>query len=220
MSRAMTGRTTRKRATAGFGPIGAAAALAMLVALGGCGNLGVPAQRFTFYDLGLVEPLAPAIAPARVDVRAPSWLSSAAMQYRIEYRPPAQREAYSETRWVGEPAEMLRVSLDRALSAGATADGGCRLRLELDEFVQVFENERDSHAVIVARAGLLAPRSDAEVARRIFVAREPAPSPDAIGGVVAHRHAVRQLAAGLAAWLAELDQPAGRGLNTAGRCKR
>jgi len=195
---------------------------ALVVALGGCGNLGVPPQRFMFFDLGLVEPVAPPplYVPARVEVRAPSWLSSGAMQYRIDYRQPAQREAYTEARWVAEPAEMLRVSLDRALAAHASPDGGCRLRIELDEFVQVFDNERDSHAAIVGRAVLLAPRSDVEVARRVLVATEAAPTPDASGGVIAHRRAVRQLASEIATWLTGLDPLEGQGLNIAGRCKR
>ncbi|CAI09850.1 ABC-type transport auxiliary lipoprotein family protein [Aromatoleum aromaticum] len=204
--------------------------LALTTALGGCGNLGVPAERFTFFDLGLVEPVETALEfpPTRVDVRAPSWLSTGAMQYRLDYRQPAQREAYSETRWVAEPAEMLRVALDRALTmngtanrtANRTADGECRLRIELDEFVQVFDSEQSSHATIVARAALLAPRSDAELAHRTLVVSEPTPTPDAAGGVFAFRRAVQRLAHDVSFWLASLDPEAAQGLNTSGRCKR
>ncbi|NMG14214.1 ABC-type transport auxiliary lipoprotein family protein [Aromatoleum bremense] len=196
--------------------------LALAAALGGCGNLGVPAERFTFFDLGLAEPVEPALEfpPARVEVRAPSWLSTGAMQYRIDYRQPAQREAYSETRWVAEPAEMLRVALDRALTANRSADGECRLHVELDEFVQVFDSEQSSHAKIVARAALLVPRSDAELSHRTLVVSEPAPTPDAAGGVIAFRRAVQRLAYDVSIWLASLDPERAQGLNTPGRCRR
>ncbi|MCK0513083.1 ABC-type transport auxiliary lipoprotein family protein [Aromatoleum buckelii] len=196
--------------------------LALAAAVGGCGNLGVPAERFTFFDLGLVEPVEPALEfpPERVEVRAPSWLSTGAMQYRLDYRQPAQREAYSETRWVAEPGEMLRVALDRALTGNRTADGECRLRVELDEFVQVFDSRQSSHAKIVARAALLAPRSDAELSHRTLVVSEPAPTPDAAGGVIAFRRAVQRLAHDVSLWLASLDPAAVEGLNTSGRCER
>jgi cholesterol transport system auxiliary component len=194
--------------------------LALLVA--GCGNLGTPAPRFAFFELGLAAPADPPVqlAPARIDVRAPSWLSTGAMQYRFDYRSPAQREAYSETRWVAEPAEMLRLSLEHALRANPVAEGECRLRIELDDFVQVFETARDSHANVVARVALLAPRTETELARHTFVIHEAAPTPDAPGGVTAHRHAAQRLANEVSTWLAGLDPANVRGLPIPERCKR
>jgi len=195
--------------------------VAVGLVLGGCGNLGVPAARFAFFDLGIAEPVTPPLPLTRVEVRAPSWLSTGAMQYRIDYRQPAQREAYSETRWVAEPAEMLRLALDRALVPDSSSSGGkCRLRLELDEFVQVFETAHDSHAIIIARPVLIAPRSDDVVVQNTFVIREPAPTPDAAGGVIAHRRAAGRLAHGISVWIAGLDPANPQGLNTLERCKR
>jgi len=198
-----------------------AAVLVLSLAVAGCGNLGVPAARFAFFDLGVAVPVDPPLplALTRVEVRAPTWLSTGAMQYRIEYRQPAEREAYSETRWVAEPAEMLGLALDRALVPNGGAGGGCRLRVELDEFVQEFETVRDSHAIIMARPSLIAPRSDDVVAQRTLVIREQAPTADAAGGVIAHRRAARRLAAEIAGWITGLDSADRQGPDLE-RCRR
>ena len=182
----------------------------LLVAVAGCGALRGPQAEVAFFDLGFAahtEP--PAFAPAKVDVRAPSWLSSTAMQYRLDYRQPAQREAYSETRWVSEPAEMLRLALDRALTGNAADEGECRLSIDLDEFVQIFDAAKDSHARIAVRAKL-ASRDGAEIARRVITVDEPAPTPDAAGGVIAYRRALQRLANELSSWLTHVAAGAGR----------
>lgn len=192
-----------------------------LALLGGCADLGLPAQRSALYDLGLAEPAAPVLAarPAGIEVRAPSWLASAAMQYRLDYRQPSQRELYLESRWASPPAEMIGHALERGIvSGGAVFD--CRLRLDVDEFVQVFPDPRTSYAELVVRAQLLPIRGAPPVARETFVIRETAPTPDAQGGVVAHRQAVQALTNRLASWLAGLDQTGAQGLNSGQRCKQ
>jgi cholesterol transport system auxiliary component len=200
--------------------------LPLLVAIGlggsACGNLGAPAPRAAQFDLGLIEPLdpPPAAVPYSVEVRAPTWLSSAAMQYRLEYVQPARREAFSESQWVSPPAEMLRQALDRGLTGNGIPSSECRVKIDLDEFVQAFDSAGSSRAVIVARAELLPARSDAVLARENFVIRQLAPTADAPGGVVAHRDAVQQLTQRVAAWLGGLDRNGGQGLNTNGRCRR
>ena len=76
-----------------------------------------------------------------------------------------------------------------------------RLGVDLDEFVQVFDSEGVSRGVVEARAFLLAPRSDQLIATRSFSATHPAPSPNAVGGVVALREGVEQLERELFGWL-------------------
>jgi cholesterol transport system auxiliary component len=181
------------------------------VALGACGNLaGRSDIRQTFYDLGPSQQHATAAAaiPARIEVRAPSWLSNATMQYRLDYQQPAPRMAFSESRWASPPAEMLERKLARALTADSPAAAGehvtrngCRLRIELDEFSQVFDTPQSSHATIVARAELLPPRGDAAIARHLVTLREATPSPDAKGGVVGHQRASDRLTRELGTWL-------------------
>ena len=179
--------------------------LCTALSLGACGGLPQRSVVPAIYDLGLagaVSP-APAVLPSQIEVRAPSWLATSAMQYRLDYRQPAQRQVFAESRWAAPPAEMLERRLFQALSAPSSTSGGCRLRLEVDEFTQAFEAPEASTAVIVARAEVLPPRGENALARRMFELREPASSADAKGGVTAFRKAGERLTAEIAGWMAE-----------------
>lgn len=197
----------------------------VLVALGAgglaaCSGLSFAPRPMAFYDLGLAEPqpLPSAAVPAQVEVKAPSWLDSSAMQYRLGWNDPDRRRAYAESRWAAPPAQLLAASLRRALSAEGGGGGNCRLRIELDEFVQHFDSEVSSRAEFVLRAELLARQGEVPLAVRGFALGGAAASADARGGVAAFRHAARQLVAGLAGWLSELDRDPARRLNTIDRC--
>ena len=200
----------------------ASAIAGLVVTVAACGNLGKPAPRFAVYDLGLIDAVRPlpAIAPGRVEVRVPSWLATGAMQYRIEYKQPAQRELFLQSRWASQPSELLDLALVRALAGDKGGASDCRLRIELDEFVHVFESATLSHSELIARAQLLPVRNDLVLAQQTFVIREPAPTSDASGGVIAHRAGVRRLAKELAEWLGGLDRIAGQELNIVERCNR
>lgn len=183
---------------------------ALAVLLGGCAPLLKQAPAYAIYDLGLVSAgqAAPQrFVPAAIEVHAPSWLASPAMQYRLEFAAPSPREAYVGSRWAGQPAEMVQRQLARLLSGGAGQErGSCRLRVELDEFVQSFESVKDSRAELRARATLLGPRGAGALAQRAFAVRVPAPTPDARGGVQAHRQAVQLFAGELSGWLDTLTR--------------
>jgi cholesterol transport system auxiliary component len=75
------------------------------------------------------------------------------------------------------------------------------LRLDLDEFSQIFETPERSSALLRVRATLAQPVGGSEklVAQRNFVVQQPSPSPDAPGGV----HA---LTAAADAVILEIDQ--------------
>ena len=182
--------------------------------LAACGSLLTPPPEQRQYDLG--EPDRPSgqaqgerprwpLAPT-LQVRAPSWLTSHAMQYRLDHRPPASRERYVESRWAAQPAELLQHYLARALLANGgpgPATPGCRIKVQLDEFIQVFDSTQHSHAWLVGQIHLLAPREDRIVASRAFSQASPAPSADAPGGVLAHRATVAALSHTLSGWLDE-----------------
>jgi cholesterol transport system auxiliary component len=179
-------------------------------ALAACAPGPRPAPDIAYYDLGNVSagPNSPATAGLRsIEVFAPSWLDSPALQYRLAYQAGQRRQSYAASRWVAPPAEMLRHAL-----------GACRLRLDLDEFAHVFEGPQASQAVVELRAQLLAPGGRL-LARYALRASRPAASPDAKGGVAAFAGAVEELAAGLYAWLGSLDQAAKPGLNVLERCR-
>lgn len=191
------------------------------LALAGCSSFGRVPTPLAVYDL---EPLA--VGPVRVDVpitdmevHAPSWLSSSAMQYRLEPASALERRAYGTSRWAGMPAEMVELVIARVAPMRTTATGsGCRLRIDLDEFIQRFTSAQSSVGYVALRASLLAPRTEALVAEKIFAVEVPAPSADAAGGVVALRSGVNQAAVEMAQWLDQLARAGSGKRNVLARC--
>lgn len=173
--------------------------LPVVVLLSACvGN--VRQSELASFDLGAVAVAwKPAEVPLRgVDVAAPSWLATTAIQYRLLYADALRRQAYTESRWAAQPAELIERALNRQPAAGT---GGCRLRLDLDELVQVFDAPGASRAQLDARASLLSPRGDVVLARKSFAVMHVAPSADARGGVAATSAAVQTLAGEIGHWL-------------------
>jgi cholesterol transport system auxiliary component len=187
----------------------------------GCTSFGKPELPPTIYDITVTHDGVRRIGfpMSSLEVIAPTWLASSAMQYRFEPGGPLERRFFATSRWAGMPAEMVEVVLGRVIQTEPAANGsGCRLRVDLDEFIQRFETATRSTGRIEVRASLLAPRTDVIVAYRAFVAESPAPTADASGGVVALRDGVNTLAVELADWLVGLEQA---GNNTvAQRCAR
>jgi cholesterol transport system auxiliary component len=87
--------------------------------------------------------------------------------------------------------------LQRRLAGGGT----CRLRVDLDEFLQVFDSPQASLQIMAVRASLSL--GTTVVDRGSFVIEQQATSPDARGSVAAASLATSQLADQLAAWLAQ-----------------
>lgn len=197
--------------------------LCLIALLTGCTALVRPPSAFSIYDLGRIDAASEAprvIVPATVEVRSPSWLATSAMHYRLDYLTPASREAYAESRWAGHPAEMVQRLLTMMLVDGAESAGSCRLRIELDEFVQAFETVEASQVEVVARALLVGARDETVLARRVFAISVPAPAADARGGVQAHREAVTLLGRDLAAWLDSLNGAYASDARIGERCRR
>lgn len=175
--------------------------------LGGCVANTVRQDEAAVFDLG--ETAGPWQAPALrgVDVAAPSWLGTAAMQYRLAYVDGSRRRAYVESRWAAPPAELVELALRRrAVASSAGGDAmpvDCRLRIDLDEFVQTFDSAQSSRVVLALRARLVS-RNEQPLASRAFKLERAAASADARGGVVAATAAVQALGAELSEWLAAL----------------
>ena len=184
--------------------------LLLVALLGACTGLPKVAPTYAVHDFGGPEPVAARSLgfPLRnVEVVVPPWLASTAMQYRLAYAQATRRQAYVESRWAAQPAQLVELTLKRAIRTGeAGAGGACRLRVELDEFAQVFDGEAVSRGVVEARAVLLAPRTDQIIASRSFSLARPAPSADALGGVSALRASVQDLGSELFGWLDGLDR--------------
>lgn len=189
--------------------------------LAGCNGLVVAPKAVALYDLGIVEVLEmpPGRAPAQIQLQAPSWLNSSAMQYRLGWDRPMQRRAFVESRWVANPSELIARSLDRAILGSSPVASECRLRIELDEFVQMFDSETSARVEVVARAAWLPARSDKVLARKEFRLTQVSAPATAEEGVAAYRRLTRQLSLELAEWLEALDRTSGQGLNGRAQCR-
>jgi cholesterol transport system auxiliary component len=142
-------------------------------------------------------------------VSAPAWMDNSGIYYRLAYQDAARPQAYALSRWVMSPAALLgqrlRASIARASAAGVfvPADGvraDHTLRLELEEFSQVFDAVDKSHAVLRLRATLIRQRDI--VAQQDFNIDHAAATPNAEGGVRALIAASDAAGERLVEWLA------------------
>jgi len=141
-----------------------------------------------------------------VDVGSSPWLDSPAQLYRLSYADDLRRHAYADSRWSALPAELIGRFLQRRIVFGQPdfTGPGCRLRIALDELEQRFDAPQVSKIVLEARASLLPLHGETLLSKRAFLIKQPAPTPDARGGVVATRAAAQALAGELAQWLDEV----------------
>jgi cholesterol transport system auxiliary component len=142
-------------------------------------------------------------------VSAPAWMENAGIYYRLAYQDATRPQAYAQSRWVMPPAALLgqrlRASIALASKAGifAPADGvraDYTLRLELEEFSQVFDAADKSRAVVRLRASLI--RNRGLVAQQSFGIERAAATPNAEGGVRALIAASDEAGNSLIDWLA------------------
>jgi cholesterol transport system auxiliary component len=197
-----------------------------LLALGvaGCSALPSKPTRPTMYDLGPLAAEPSATAPARAalvlpDVEVSGVLETPALLYRLGYQDPNQLHPYAYARWSAPPGQLLRQRLrdvlgrerpvlDSAAAAALVRRGGSPppvLRVELEEFSQLFESPTASQGVLRLRCTLLENTGGGErfVAQRTFNVQRPAPSADAPGGVRALAAATDAAAHDIAAWLGQ-----------------
>ena len=184
--------------------------LALSLALAGCFTAGrrgaetVPAV----YDLGAAASApAPAkgVPPLAVEVKVPAWFDSLGVEYRLRYADPTRLHDYALARWAGSPAALIQQRLVQQLGLLPLGQGGarCTLRLEVDEFSQVFDTPESSRGVLQARAIIL-DHGRRPLAERSLGNDQPASSQDSRGGVRALAATVDRLATDLAAWRGEL----------------
>ncbi|MHB8667927.1 MAG: ABC-type transport auxiliary lipoprotein family protein [Burkholderiales bacterium] len=191
-----------------------AALLLLLALVSGCAVGPHAREGMTNYDFGL--PRADKDAHPRLHrdlivaaVSAPAWMDNSGIYYRLSYQDAIQPRAYALSHWVMPPAALLgqrlRAAIARSSTAGvfAPADGAraeYALRLDLEEFSQVFDAANSSRAVLRLRATLLRKRD--AVAQQDFAVEHAAATPNAEGGV--HALIMASDAAGekLVDWLA------------------
>lgn len=144
-------------------------------------------------------------------VAAPAWLDSPAVVYRLAYQDAARQQSYAHSRWATAPAALLTQRLRGRLAAVseggviAAADGAradYALRVELEEFSQIFDAADRSRGVVVARASLVNSAKRVMIAQRSFTIERAATSADAEGGVRALAAAGSELVDAIVAWTA------------------
>jgi cholesterol transport system auxiliary component len=144
-------------------------------------------------------------------VAAPAWLDTPAVVYRLAYQDAARQQSYANSRWAAAPAALLgqrlRAKLSAASEGGVVGGGdGARadyaLRVELEEFSQVFDAADRSRGVVVARASLVNTAKRSLIAQRSFTFERASASADAEGGVRALTAAGGELVDAIVAWTA------------------
>lgn len=188
--------------------------LLLLALLAGCALGPQSGDAMARYDFGLLRTDKEANPRLQRDlvvaaVSAPAWMDNTGIYYRLAYQDATRPQAYAQSRWVMPPAALLgqrlRASIARANKAAVfTPADGVRtdytLRLELEEFSQVFDAADKSRAVVRLRASLI--RNRGVVAQQGFSMERAAAMPNAEGGVQALIAASDQAGNRLIDWLA------------------
>jgi ABC-type uncharacterized transport system auxiliary subunit len=174
--------------------------------LAGCGMGPKPQPPVGSYDFGLPVQGSGKLALkslGQIEVASPRWLDSVNLYYRLAYADAAQPRAYTQTKWVMPPANLVEARLkERAVAGGAMLGaGGPQLKVELDEFSQVFTSATASRAVLRARVTLVGAKDS--VKQKAFAFEEPATSADGPGGAAALKRASESLVEAVLAWAGE-----------------
>ena len=205
---------------------GRRAALLAFAGLGlaGCSALPDKPGRPVLYDFGpgAVSALpadrrAPLPPLALGEVETAGVADTAAVLFRLQYDDARQLRPYALARWSLPPAQLVRQRLRERLGerrpildiedamAQRRVNGALPrlLRLQLEEFSQVFPSPGSSFGVLRLRATLAekAPEGERLLGQRLVVVQRPAPTPDAAGGVQALAAATDAAADELATWL-------------------
>jgi cholesterol transport system auxiliary component len=207
----------------------AALALGLVVTwLAGCSFLGsseIHPGRYTLKPGAVPQPAetgSQARFPATLavpSVKAPAWLSSKRMLYRLDYRDDQKLAAYTRSAWADTPAGLIAGNLEQALSArhlfnavigDEQGQAALALQIKLADFSQHFSSPQTSQGRIEVTATLLQPDSGDVIAQRSFVETAPAPQGDADGGVQALTQADQQLNTAIAQWLADTVAACGK----------
>jgi ABC-type uncharacterized transport system auxiliary subunit len=150
------------------------------------------------YDLGPSEVRTGAVPKRRelaLEVRAPLWMDSMGIEYRLAYDEPARLRDYTRARWAGPPAQLIQQRLMQQLGMRPSGQGRtrCVLRIDVDVFAQIFNDPETSRGHLQGRAQLLDSTRTLLTVREFRIDKD-APSADSRGGVAALTAAVDQLA--------------------------
>jgi cholesterol transport system auxiliary component len=132
------------------------------------------------------------------------------MHFRLTYADDLQPRVYSQSRWAAEPGELieqrLKWQITRAGGVALPASSGAAdvpvLRMEIQDFTQVFSSPQQSTGQLILRASVFDGRS--LVAQKTFIRQVAAPTADAAGGAKALAMASDAVIAEIIIWLSRL----------------
>ncbi|MGE8320413.1 MAG: ABC-type transport auxiliary lipoprotein family protein [Comamonas sp.] len=208
---------------------------AAVLVLAGCSSLPQAPALQALYDFGPQPSFEQRQAdPARtaIETQAPLVLAgirtsglpdgSTPIFYRLAYADAQQLRPYAQARWARPAAQLIQQSLYTQLSDGravlegqsgvvralATGANPAMLRLDVEEFSQVFSDTATSQGLLRLRATLteVTPRGEKWLAQQVFTVQRPAPTPDAAGGTQALGAATEEAGRQIDAWLLRLGR--------------
>lgn len=202
-----------------------------LLVLAGCVAVPQAPARPALYDFGpglmtapptsTSAPLSPVVL---ADVQGAGHVdASTTVLYRLAYADARQLRSYQLARWSQPPAQLLEQALRdalgqhrpvlratdaRAAAPGATGVRPAVLRVQLEEFSQVFTSSTDSVGLIRLRATVVVPNitGDQLLGQRLFTVQRPAATADAVGGTHALAEAAALVVQDVAQWLQEVQR--------------
>jgi len=188
-----------------------------LVLLAGC--MTAPRDRAAdkVYDFGVSPTLGASAVKLQGSVMvaeagAKAWLDTPAIQYRLGYHDPTQLRAYAQSRWAAPPSALLTerlkshaasLSHEGVVGANDEVRSDYVLRVELEEFTQVFDSAEQSRGIAQLRASLIDRNTRALIAQQRFRAERLAPTPNAEGAAHALTAASDELVVAVTDWLAK-----------------
>jgi cholesterol transport system auxiliary component len=174
-------------------------AVALLLAIfTGCSLWPEAPEPPSRHDFGPFAPARQSFPWSAVLVTSPEWLEDSGIDYRFLYANPTERHIYTRDQWVAAPALLLQQRLNRGQRPGSP-----RLRIDLEEFEQVFDRPGQSRVVIALKATIETGASGDLGAARDFRFQSPTPTADAAGALHVFPILIRQAEAALRDWVRE-----------------
>lgn len=169
----------------------------LAILLAGCTFIPKASPSISTYDLGPArlstpDPTSSPITIQIANISAPVWLDTQSIYYRLAYHDPARIYTYARSRWNAPPAQLLT---ERFKQYFATQNIHSQrknhtlvnylLKIDLEEFTQIFNTPDNSEAVIQLRATLYEPTSHYLIAQHDFLGKQTTQTADAAGAIAA-----------------------------------
>jgi cholesterol transport system auxiliary component len=176
----------------------------------GCATRPTAPQLFDFGPLPASTTTTTLPALTLAEVRSAPWQDGPLMFYRLGYANAQQPHPYASSRWSMSPAQLLghriKTRIGQAggtvLAQGDAAGTGPLLKIDADEFIQLFTAPSQSVGQLSLRASLF--QGAQLVGQRQFTRQVAATSADAAGGARALADASDAVIADILAWVAGL----------------